>query len=173
MYASTGELFRIFLNNFSILHPGSYFESKMQKPPPTFVGNRLIQVIAGAFLFMTIGTGMELYLLNHYKDALQLIPLLCIGASLVMLAVLVLRPTPWIIRGFQLLLGLTALSGLYGAFLHLRANYEFEREMKPTATSWEVLQESLAGALPALAPGSMIVLALIGYACLLLLTPKQ
>jgi hypothetical protein len=74
---------------------------------------------------------------------------------------------------FQILLGLTALSGVYGVFLHLRANYEFEQEMKPTAEPWDVFVESLAGALPSLAPASMIVLALIGYSYLLLLKREQ
>ncbi|MEO1715042.1 MAG: hypothetical protein AAFU60_17060, partial [Bacteroidota bacterium] len=58
---------------------------------------------------------------------------------------------------------LTALSGVYGAYLHLQANYEFEQEMRPSAENWDLLVESLSGALPALAPASMIVLALIGY----------
>lgn len=70
---------------------------------------------------------------------------------------------------FQLLMVATALSGLYGIYLHLRANYEFELEMKPTLGGWELFTESLSGALPALAPASMIVLALIGYSYSILL----
>ena len=136
-------------------------------------GTKLRQAILGAFCFMVVGTTTELYLLDHYEDVQQLIPLLCLGASLVLVIVLLVKPTAWVVRSFQVLLGLTALSGVYGAFLHLRANYEFEREMKPTATASEALRESLSGALPSLAPGSMIVLALIGYACLLLITQDR
>ena len=68
---------------------------------------------------------------------------------------------------------LTALSGVYGTFLHLRANFEFEQEMKPTETGLNLFLESLSGALPALAPGSLIALALIGYSYLILLKQKQ
>ena len=132
----------------------------------------LRQAIVGALFFMLMGTALELYLLEHYEDALQLIPLLCIGLALGLTVVLLLKPWPWAVLSFRLLLGLTALSGLYGAILHLQANYEFEQEMKPTADSWELWQESLTGALPILAPGSMIVLALIGYAFLLLINSK-
>ena len=126
-----------------------------------------------ALLFMMIGTAMELYLLDHYEDTLQLIPILCIGASLITLIILFFRRTKWTLGTYKLLLGLTALSGVYGAFLHLKANYEFELEMKPTVQGWDLFMESLSGALPALAPGSMIVLALIGYSYLILLKQQQ
>jgi amino acid permease len=131
------------------------------------------QLILVAILFMMIGTAMELYLLDHYEGTLQLIPLLCIGATLLVMLLLFVRKTRRLMGIFQTLLGLTALSGVYGVFLHLRANYEFEQEMKPTAEPWDVFVESLAGALPSLAPASMIVLALIGYSYLLLLKREQ
>jgi amino acid permease len=131
------------------------------------------QLILVAILFMMIGTAMELYLLDHYEGTLQLIPLLCIGATLLVMLLLFVRKTRRLMGIFQILLGLTALSGVYGVFLHLRANYEFEQEMKPTAEPWDVFVESLAGALPSLAPASMIVLALIGYSYLLLLKREQ
>lgn len=145
----------------------------MQKQGNTTEWVRLRQAIIVAFFFMMIGTVTELYLLDHYEGMLQLIPLLCIGTSLLVVAILFFKRTLFVRRIFQLLMILTALSGVYGALLHLRANYEFEQEMKPTLTGWELFTESLSGALPTLAPGSMIVLALIGYSCLLLLTQNR
>ncbi|MCX2718026.1 hypothetical protein [Lentiprolixibacter aurantiacus] len=133
----------------------------------------LKRVIIVALLFMMVGTALELYLLNHYEGTLQLIPIICIGASITTLAILHFHRTTYTIRIYKLVLGLTALSGVYGTFLHLQANFEFEVEMKPTAKTWDLFLESLSGALPSLAPGSMIVLALIGYSYLLLLKQKQ
>ncbi len=127
------------------------------------------KVIIAALLFMLLGTALELYLLDHYEDVLQLIPLLCIGISILVMFLLFFQRTVFLIRLFTFIMGLTALSGFYGAFLHLQANYEFEQEMTPTASGWELFWESLSGALPALAPGSMIVLALLGYSYVLLL----
>ncbi|MEM8506454.1 MAG: hypothetical protein AAF717_01440 [Bacteroidota bacterium] len=133
---------------------------------------RLRQVILTALLFLLFGTALELYLLEHYEGAQQLIPLLCIGTAFLILFFLFFRRTR-ILKGlFKLVLVLTAMSGFYGTFLHLQANYEFELEMRPTATNWALLEESMSGALPALAPCSMIVLALIGYSYLLLLKHK-
>ena len=145
----------------------------MQKSKSKTQQFSLNQIIVVAFMFMMIGTAMELYLLEHYEDTLQLIPLICIGASLMVMIVLFFRRAGIIELVFKLILGLSALSGFYGVFLHLRANYEFELEMKPTAKGWDLFMESLSGALPTLAPGSMIVLALIGYSYLLLLKQNR
>ena len=130
-------------------------------------------VIGLAILFMLIGTALELYLLGHYEDTQQLIPLLAIGASLLLMALLVLRRTKITEGLFKLVMVLTAASGVYGVFLHLKANFEFEREMKPAAGSWELYTESLSGALPALAPASLIAFALIGFAYYLLIKHQQ
>ena len=116
---------------------------------------------------------MELYLLDHYEDTQQLIPILCIAISLVAALVLFYRRNKTTISLFKGLLFLTALSGVYGVYLHLQANYEFELEMKPSLSGWELFTESLSGALPALAPASMVALALIGYSYYLLLKHQQ
>jgi hypothetical protein len=130
------------------------------------------QIIVVALLFMMTGTALELYLLDHYEDVQQLIPLLCIGAALLTMLVLLFRKSNFATQLFKGILGIAALSGLYGTFLHLQANYEFEQEMRPTAGDWDLLVESLSGALPALAPLSMVVLALLGYSYLKLLNEK-
>ena len=121
------------------------------------------KMIVLALLFMMIGTLLELYLLDHYEDAFQLIPVLCIAFSLINL----------IIKLFKLVLVLTSFSGVYGVFLHLQSNFEFEQDMKPTATNWELFSESLSGALPTLAPMSMLVLAFIGYSYLILIKQQH
>jgi len=64
---------------------------------------------------------------------------------------------------------LSSFSVIYDVVLHLQANYEFEQDMKPTANFWELFSESLSGALPTLAPMSLLVLAFIGYSYLILI----
>jgi len=139
----------------------------------TYKTTQLKQLGFATFVFMLLGVGLELYLLNHFEDTLQRIPLFCIGSALLILAILLFKRSALLLTLFNIVLCCTALSGIYGTFLHLKANYEFELEMKPTASSWDLFVESLSGALPALAPGSMIVLALIGYSYTLLLKQKQ
>lgn len=122
---------------------------------------------------MMLGTSLELYLLGHYEDSLQLIPMVAIALVLVGVILVYFKASRRISILFKLILWLTALSGLYGMFLHLKANYEFELEMTPTAPDWHLFTESLSGALPALAPASMVVLALLGYSYLTLIKSKK
>lgn len=138
----------------------------------SFNFEKVRKLIILAILFMALGTGLELYLLDHYEDTLQLIPILSILLALLAFALLLFSRSKKTEMAYKVVLVINSLSGLVGTFLHLRANYEFESEMKPTADSWSVFVESLSGALPALAPGNMILFALIGYIYLLLIKLK-
>jgi len=58
-----------------------------------------------------------------------------------------------------------SISGAVGVYLHLRANMEFQLEMDATLSGWALLKKSvLAKSPPALAPGAMTQLGLIGLA---------
>ena len=145
----------------------------MQNNKTTSERIRLKQVLVLALLFMMIGTLLELYLLDHYEDIWQLIPVICIGAALINFCVLFYRRSQAAIHLFKLVLLLTSFSGVYGVVLHLQANYEFEQDMKPTAGFWQLILESISGALPTLAPMSLLVLACIGYSYLILTQHQQ
>ena len=57
-----------------------------------------------------------------------------------------------------------ALSGVVGFWLHYSGNVEFEREMAPAIGGVALVREAMMGATPALAPGTMILLAAVGLA---------
>jgi len=114
-----------------------------------------------------------LYLLDHYEDSWQLIPILSVGTTLVTLLILFFKKTTKVVNLFKAVLILTALSGVYGVYLHLQSNFEFEQDMKPTASFWQLITDSLSGALPTLAPMSLVVLACIGYSYLILIQQQQ
>lgn len=166
-------LFRIYLDYFFYRFTYRIFVFTMENLKKTGTGLSVKHVIVTAMLFMMIGTAIELYLLDHYEGLLQLIPLVCIGGSFILAVTLIFRRDRLLQGLFKLLLILTGFSGGYGAYLHLQANYEFEQEMKPTADRWDLIVESLSGALPSLAPFSMMVLALIGYSYLILLNQER
>ncbi len=111
-----------------------------------------------------IGTGAELLLLQHYDDAWQVAPLVLLGAGLVVLGVHGMAAGPGTIRGIQALMALFIVSGVVGMAFHYKANSEFELERSPGLTGFSLFRESLSGATPALAPGTMIELGLIGLA---------
>ncbi len=111
------------------------------------------------------GTAAELLLLAHYEDVNQWIPLALIGVTLVVLVVGALRPhagTIWLTRA---LMALFIVAGVVGVALHFQANLEFQTEVDPSLSGWPLVQKALlAKAPPALAPGAMIQLGLLGVA---------
>lgn len=135
----------------------------MQDHQKTEKRSRLKLLITVTILFMMSGTIIELFLLKHFEDTKQMIPIICIALSMLMMLILIFRNNKILVKGFQILMLISALTGLYGSYLHLSANYEFELEMRPSMKGWELFAESMTGAFPTLAPGSMIVLALLGY----------
>ena len=111
-----------------------------------------------------VGTGVELLLLEHFEDWRQLIPLGLIASALMVLAWQGAQRGPAPVQVLQVLMLMFVLAGVLGLTLHYRGNAEFELEMYPDRTGMELFRESMMGATPALAPGTMIQLALIGLA---------
>ena len=135
-----------------------------ESPMATLVTLR--RLLLGILLFGLVGTATELVLMGHDEDAWQMIPLVtlavAIGASVVMLA---RRASPPIrlFRGAMLLL---IVSGATGTVLHYRANMEFKLEMDPSLSGFALFSSVVrAKAPPALAPGNMALLGLLGLAC--------
>jgi hypothetical protein len=126
----------------------------------------LPRLLLAIFLFGSAGTAAELLLLGHYEDLPQFIPLILIAAGIGIAAWYGGRPTSASRRSFQVLLGLYAASGLLGLFFHYRGNAEFELERDASLGGLALFWESITGATPALAPGSMVLLAAVGYAAI-------
>jgi hypothetical protein len=129
--------------------------------------DRLLTVrkaLHGILAIGLVGTGAELLLLGHYDDVWRLVPVVLIPVALVALAVRVASDGVAARRVFLGAMALCLLSGLLGTFLHYKGNAEFEREMTPDIAGWKLFSESMTGATPALAPGAMILFALIGFA---------
>ena len=103
----------------------------MQKIKANSEKYSLKHVIVLAFLFMMIGTLLELYLLNHYENILQLIPVLCIAIALINSIFIYFRRSKASNNIFKIVLFLTSISGISGVFFHLQANYGFEQDMLP------------------------------------------
>ena len=109
-----------------------------------------------------VGTALELVLMEHLEDWWQRIPLALIVAALGVLCWHWLarsRASVYALRAVMLLF--LASAGL-GIVLHTAGNREFALETKPGLAGGEMITEMLTGAFPALAPGTMALLGLIG-----------
>jgi hypothetical protein len=125
----------------------------------------LRRVLLAIFLVGLVGMGIELLLLKHDEDLAQFVPLVLIGLALVAIAWhAVDRRTPSL-RFFQAMMMLFIAAGGVGMYLHYRANVEFQREVDPAIKGKALLVKAMtAKTPPALAPGSMSQLGLIGLA---------
>jgi hypothetical protein len=108
--------------------------------------------------------GLELLFIGHVEDRLQLVPIVLLLAGLIVLVWHASRPSRATTRGVRLLMVLFVASGLLGVALHYRGNQEFELEMYPSKAGLELVRETVTGATPVLAPGSMALLGLVGLA---------
>ena len=113
-------------------------------------------------LFGIAGTTTDLVLLEHMEDRLQWTPLVLLALGLLVGGYVAVRPTRAVVTGLRTLMAVYVPTGALGVYLHVKSNVEFELEMRPSMAGLELLVESLKGAMPALAPGTMAQLGLLG-----------
>ena len=109
-----------------------------------------------------LGTGAELVLLEHYEGVWQKVPLALLALGLLSVALCAFNRRRGCIRFLQCVMLLTLVGGLAGLYFHFQGNLEFELEMHPDERGWPLIWNTLKGATPALAPGMMILLGLLG-----------
>ena len=124
----------------------------------------LRRLLLAVVVIGTIGLIADLLLLGHYEEWTQWLPLAVLGAVLAGALALWLRPTTNSLRAFRALMVATLVTGIAGLALHFAGNREFELEMDGDLRGWALVRAALRGATPALAPGAMIQLALLGLA---------
>ena len=111
-----------------------------------------------------LGTAGELILLGHIESLAQWIPLVALGVAVPALLWHAVSPRRATVRVVQVLMAVFILLGGVGVGLHYDGNAEFERELHPKDAGVTFLSHVAAGATPLLAPGSMVLLGLVGIA---------
>lgn len=123
------------------------------------------RILAAILLLGMTGTFAELLLLKHDEDTWQLVPLVLLGAGVVVVGWRMITGSTTSALVLRALMLLFLGAGATGIYLHYAANVEFQRETDPNlsgrALLWSVLQAKVP---PALAPGVMVQLALVGLA---------
>jgi hypothetical protein len=110
-----------------------------------------------------LGIGAELLLVGHYADPWQWLPIALMAMALPVLAWAALAGRAAPVRCMQVLMTLFLLSGVIGTVQHYRAKAAFQLEVNPSlqgsALFWEAMKSISP---PALAPGVMIQMGLLG-----------
>jgi len=112
-----------------------------------------------------LGTVTELVLLEHYVQPLQFVPLVLIVAAVGVLWWELRRHDLASRRATQIVMALFVLAGFVGFVAHFQGSAEYQLELNPDMSTWELLEKILrAKAPPLLAPGMMLQLGLLGLA---------
>ena len=123
------------------------------------------KLLLGIFLLGAGGIATELWLLGHYEELDQFIPLGLAALGVIAIAAAAWNPSPITVRSVQAAMLLMIISGFLGVWFHYRATTEFQLEMDASLRGWALFRKAIvAKAPPALAPGAMIQLGLIGLA---------
>lgn len=120
-------------------------------------------IIAAGIFVMTV---TELFFLSHWNETIQFLPFALSGLGLVTLAFAYFRPTRGILNGMRWSMLVIAACSLIGFYEHMVINYQFWLEIKPDATTWELIKATLEGGNPVLAPGILMLGAVIGLMAL-------
>jgi hypothetical protein len=113
--------------------------------------------------FGLVAVGGELLALGHYEDSWQLVPLGLIALAVGVIAWLAVAGGAAAVRALRVAMLLLVAAGGLGIALHYRGNVEFQLDVNPDVSGLALLLKVLhAKAPPALAPGVMAQLGLLG-----------
>jgi hypothetical protein len=124
----------------------------------------LRRLVLALMLVGMLGLGAELLLLEHFDDVWQWVPLVSLALGVVLALAVWMRPGRATLQAFRAISAVYVAAGALGVYLHLDGNLEFERESDSSLRGLPLLWEALQGATPALAPGALAQLGLLGLA---------
>jgi hypothetical protein len=125
---------------------------------------RIRALLLGTLAFGVVGMTTELLLLGHVDSVSQWTPVVLLGASVLLLIWHAAAPSRVTVRAVQVTMILFIVTGGIGVGLHYDGNVEFELELSPEASGFDLMAKTMTGATPVLAPGTMAVLGLVGLA---------
>ena len=122
----------------------------------------LRQLVLALVFIGLVGLEIELALLRHADSFSQLIPHIVLLIGLLAAVTVYLSPSAATLRAFQAIMWLFVVVGVLGVFFHLKGNVEFATERDPSLSGFKLIWKVLRGATPALAPGALSQLGLLG-----------
>lgn len=123
---------------------------------------RIRRLLLALVLAGVVGLTLELIFLEHTESVWQSIPFVILGVGFAGALAVWIRPTRHTVRFFQAAMVLCVAAGVLGLYLHYRGNAAFELELDPSTRGLDLVWRSLRGATPALAPGALAQVGLLG-----------
>jgi len=123
------------------------------------------RIILGILIFGVIGTAVELLLLSHDEGVLQLVPLVLMAVGLLVIGWHLISASAASLLAMRVSMLAFILAGAVGVGLHYRGSAEFQTEVDPALDGFALFKKVMTSkAPPALAPGVMAQLGLLGLA---------
>ena len=110
------------------------------------------------------GALVELWLVGHTEDVLQLVPFVLSVVGIVVSLLVFFWPSTGTIQVMRIWMAVVVLGTFLGFYLHIEGNVMFHREVDPNATTSQLVWEGLGGGNPLLAPGILAVAGLLAVA---------
>ena len=120
---------------------------------------QFLLILSGGVFGMTV---VELIFVSHWNKSIQYLPFPLCGLGLVMLGLAYFRPSRATVSALRVSLYIIGVCSLIGFHQHMWTNYSFWREIQPEASTWELIVATVNGGVPVLAPGILLLGALIG-----------
>ena len=121
------------------------------------------RALFAVLIFGLLGTGIELILIQHYEDTLQFVPIIVVAGAIAVALWHGLTRNAASVRVLQGTMALFIIAGGVGAGLHYRGGAQFQAELDPSQSHWQVFKKVMrAKAPPVLASGIMVQLGLVG-----------
>jgi hypothetical protein len=112
------------------------------------------------------GTAVELLLLGHDESLTQLVPLILIVIGVVVIIWHLVADSSMSLRLMRITMTAFVGAGVLGIVLHYKGSVEFQKELDPSITGFELFKKAMQSkAPPALAPGTLVQLGLLGLVC--------
>lgn len=126
--------------------------------------NQLRTFLFGLAAFLFLGTVAELILVEHDESAIMLIPFGLCGIGLLALGLAWKRPAGKAILMVRIVMLGIAGGAAFGIYEHLMGNYNFVHEIRPRADFTSLIEPTLRGGAPLMAPGILAIGAAVSIA---------
>jgi hypothetical protein len=133
---------------------------------------QFLLVITVAIFLMTV---IELVFVGHWNETIQFLPFALCALGLITLLIAYFRPSRASVKTMYWSMIVIGVCSFIGFYEHMENNLSFWLEIQPNATTWELIVATFNGGIPILAPGILLLGALIGLAAIYehpLLEPK-
>ncbi len=131
---------------------------------PADVLARLRRFLLAFSVLLLGGSLVELFLVEHTEDAVQLIPFALCGLGALAALAALFRPRRATLLWLRASMLLVVAGSLFGVYQHVSHNLAFQQEVNPSATTGELARGALGGANPLLAPGILAAAAVLALA---------